>query len=475
MIKNTIIIILSLYFFSSATFAAGDSVRVMNLAAFTARILKFHPVASQAGLLGEAAKQEIRMTKGLLDPTASAKFYSKEFKGKSYYDMWDSRLTVPVWWGTDIRAGYERNVGAFVDGQDVTPSSGLTYLGITVPLGQGLLIDQRRSAIRQARMLTKAAEAERVKIINKLLLQANKDYWDWSFSYQKLQWHSFAYRLADTRFQMVKERVMQGDLAPLDSIEAGVELQNRLITLRQSTLELKNARLIISNYLWGENETPFEIDSLVVPEALLSTIRFDRTDSLKGLLSFAQTNHPELIKLDVKIKQLDIERKFNADKLKPKLNLEYNLLSEGTPFADPIFPGNFISNGAYANQYKFGMSFSYPLFLRQERGKLGLTKIKLRQTRLDFLQTNREINNQILASYNELITLRDQLKDQEKLTIQAAALRDGEQKRFDNGESSFFLVNTRENALISQQVKLAEFRAKTAKSQAFLLWAAGRN
>jgi outer membrane protein TolC len=269
---------------------------------------------------------------------------------------------------------------------------------------------------------------------------------------------------------MVKERVIQGDLAPLDSIEAGVELQNRLITLRQSTLELRNARLVISNYLWGDNETPFEIDSLVIPEVLINALDFDRPDSLKSLLTFAQNNHPELIKLDVKIKQLDIERKFNADKLKPKLNLEYNLLNEGSPFS-----GKPIPDGIYTNQYKFGMSFSYPLFLRQERGKLGITKIKLRQSRLDYIQTNREITNQILASYNELLTLKEQLRDQEKLTLQATALRDGEQKRFDNGESSFFLINTRENSLISQQVKLAEFKAKTAKSQAFLLWAAGKN
>lgn len=470
MIRKYIIILLNIILFHSGLIFAADSTRVMNLASFTARILKFHPVASQAALLGDAARQEIRMTKGMLDPAASAKFYSKEFKGKSYYDMWDSRLTVPVWWGTDIKAGFERNAGAFVDGEDLTPAAGLSYLGITVPLGQGLIIDQRRSAIKQARMLSRAAEAERIKIINKLMLQANKDYWDWSFSYQKFQWHRLAYELADTRFRMVKERVSQGDLAPLDSIEAGVELQNRSITLRQSTLELRNARLIISNYLWGENETPFEIDSMVIPEIVISTINIDRPDSLKSLLAFAQTNHPELVKLDVKIKQLDIERKFNADKLKPKLNLEYNLLNEGAPFS-----GKPVPDGIYTNQYKFGMSFSYPLFLRQERGKLGMTKIKLRQSRLDYLQTNREITNQILASYNELITLREQLKDQDKLTVQASALRDGEQKRFDNGESSFFLVNTRENALISQQIKLAEFRAKTAKSQAFLLWAAGKN
>ena len=442
----------------------------MNITSFTARILKYHPIASQAALFNDAARQELRMTKGLLDPSATAKFYSKEFKGKSYYDMWDSRLIIPVWWGTDIKAGFERNAGAYVDGEDLTPAAGLSYLGITVPLGQGLMIDQRRSAIRQARMLGRAAEAERIKTINKLLLQANKDYWDWSFCYQKFQWHNLAFQLADTRFRMVKERVIQGDLAPLDSIEAGVELQNRLITLRQSTLELRNARLVISNYLWGDNETPFEIDSLVIPEVLINALDFDRPDSLKSLLTFAQNNHPELIKLDVKIKQLDIERKFNADKLKPKLNLEYNLLNEGSPFS-----GKPIPDGIYTNQYKFGMSFSYPLFLRQERGKLGITKIKLRQSRLDYIQTNREITNQILASYNELLTLKEQLRDQEKLTLQATALRDGEQKRFDNGESSFFLINTRENSLISQQVKLAEFKAKTAKSQAFLLWAAGKN
>jgi hypothetical protein len=34
--------------------------------------------------------------------------------------------------------------------------------------------------------MQKMAVAEKVKIINKLILQANKDYSDWQYSYQKM-------------------------------------------------------------------------------------------------------------------------------------------------------------------------------------------------------------------------------------------------------------------------------------------------
>ena len=49
----------------------------------------------------------------------------------------------------------------------------------------------------------------------------------------------------------------------------------------------------------------------------------------------------------------------------------------------------------------------------------------------------------------------------------------GEQVRFDNGESSVFLLNAREAGLVTARVKLAELQAKYAQTQATLRWAAG--
>jgi outer membrane protein TolC len=93
---------------------------------------------------------------------------------------------VPVWIG-ELKAGYERNQGQYVNPEYRTPNEGLAYAGVSVPLpiSQGFFIDARRNTLRQAQLFRDIAEADRVKEINKLLLSAAKDYWNWYYAYNE--------------------------------------------------------------------------------------------------------------------------------------------------------------------------------------------------------------------------------------------------------------------------------------------------
>ena len=73
-----------------------------------------------------------------------------------------------------------------------------------------------------------------------------------------------------------------------------------------------------------------------------------------------------------------------------------------------------------------------------------------------------------------MIILEVYILRQEQLVQQSQVLLQAEQTRFEAGESSLFLTNSREMSLLSNEVKLYELRAKYAKNKIFLLWAAGR-
>ena len=45
------------------------------------------------------------------------------------------------------------------------------------------------------------------------------------------------------------------------------------------------------------------------------------------MLDSANSNHPELVKLRTKLRGLEIEKRWAAEKLRPKLNLDYNFLA----------------------------------------------------------------------------------------------------------------------------------------------------
>ncbi|MFN8712751.1 MAG: TolC family protein [Bacteroidota bacterium] len=447
---------------------AADTARVMLLGDFYGLILDRHPIVKQAATFSEAAKAELRMSRGLLDPKLSSTVGEKQLESSRYYTMWDNTLKVPTWVGVDVKAGFESNTGQYVSSDIRTPSSGLWYAGISVPLGQGLIIDERRNVIRQAQLLPVLAEAEQLKQVNKLLLQATKDYWDWYTAWNRMQLLNDGYNLAYNRFQAVKSRAEQGDLPSIDTVEALIAVQDRDNQRIQAEADYSNAMLKVSNYLWREDGTPLELTPLVLPSPGGTEISRLAVDSLNNLVIAARQRHPEIIKLDVKRDQLAVERRYQADKLKPKLNFEYNMLAkEATGF------GMAVTDNYYANNYKYGLTFSYSLFLRQERGKLKLTEIKQQQVAFDRQQAEREITNEINQVYNNWLALEKQLLLQQQQVINAGLLRDGEQRRFDAGESSFFLVNTRETALISAQIKLFEMQAKYAKVKAELYWAAG--
>ncbi|MBC6988053.1 TolC family protein [Hymenobacter sp. BT491] len=447
--------------------------QVFTLSDLFTHVMLRHPVARQAGLLPERAQQEIRYARGLLDPEISSKYYGKTLNDKDYFNLWDNTLRVPVWFGFDVKAGFERNVGSYVSEQIRTPQQGLSYVGVSVPLAQGLLIDERRAAIRQAQALAGLAEAERRSTLNKLVLSAAKDYWEWSLSHQRLELLRYNTDLADVRFRAVRERVRQGDLAAIDSVEALTELQNRQAQLVQARVQWQNATLKLSNYLWDEQNQPRELPATVRPQALPAPTawRVLPQDSVETLVNLAGQMHPDLAKTRAKLNQLGVERKLLSNKLLPKLFADYNLLRAGQPFRPE---GAMQWNGSYfSNNYKLGLSFQYPLLLRQERSKLQLNQLKRREAEYGLQQDTRDVQTAVRSIANDWEALHEQLRVQEQVVRNAQTLRNGEQIRFENGESSVFLINAREASLVSAQVKLAELQAKYAQTQATLRWAAG--
>jgi outer membrane protein TolC len=340
---------------------------------------------------------------------------------------------------------------------------------MNLPVLRGLITDQRRIGLRQAELLSQMNQAEQVKVINKLLISASKDFWNWQSAFQKNVLMKKNYELAETRLNFIKNRIKGGEEKPIDSVEAWTELKRREVLLVESTMELLNARISLSNYLWDEQNNPIQIADFVYPSSAGNEIMLLSKDSLAGLLAFAENSHPEVRKLSLKINHYQFDRKLALENLKPQLNLEYYPFQTYTNGSEDVVPGLFYKN------YKFGMTFYSSLFLRKERGKLQLTNLKIKDSELEFQQGRREVVNQVLLAYNEMDNFRQLVLIQRDLVINATLLRDAEEIRFEAGESSLFLVNQRERTLIEAQAKLVELEAKYAQSKNNLQFVSGRS
>jgi outer membrane protein TolC len=444
------------------------SQNILSLREFYGQITEFHPLVRQAKLLNELARQEVRIAWGGFDPKLTADYQQKQFGGTEYYSLWSSKFKLPTWIG-DVHAGYDRVVGTYVNPENfIRPSDaiGQTNLGISIPIGRGFIIDERRNALRQAQIYRDIADAEKVKIINKVLLSAAKDYWEWYFTYRQFIWVSQGVELARLRFEGTKQRVKMGELAAMDSVQAKITYQNRLVSLRQADVELTNARIILSNYMWGNNDTPLEIKEETVPEVFGADKRFVDEATLNSMFEFAKEKHPEIRKLVGKFRQLDVEQRFQVNNLLPTLDVNYNILRniQGTDETTRFM---------LTNNYKWGFNFEFPLLLRKERGKLQQVRLKQVQNNFELMQTRREIQNAIQTSYNELKNLEQQIQLQQEMVQNYQVLVAGEIKKFGAGESNLFLINTFESALIDSQVKLESQKSKYEKARAMLTWASG--
>ncbi|MFN4144667.1 MAG: TolC family protein [Runella sp.] len=449
--------------------AQSDTTKVFSYRDFYDLVIKNHPILQQANTLPDDAKAVLLMARGGFDPKFGTSFDQKYFDNKYYFNFWDSQLKVPVQWGgIDVKAGFERNVGLVLGTDIQTPSDGLSYVGIDVPLLQRFLIDQRRADLRNAQLFQQIAEAERIKMINKLVLSAAKEYWNWYFAYKNFVLTKEFYELAEDRYKLVVQRVAQGDLPAVDTADAQVTLLDRRIMFEQAGLEFQNARLVLSNFLWSNNGEPREIPDFAVPQ--MAAVSILPKETLDNLLLQARSNHPEVQKLVVKGQQLGVDERLARNNLLPTLNLGLTSLN----FTHRLITGYRVNNiDIIPNYYKFNFDFALPLLFRKERGKLQQVQIKQIQNNLEIKQIRREINNEVEASYNEVKNLEAQIREQQRAVERQIQVLRADEQRFAIGETQLFQINIREAKLNEMRLKLESMKSKYEKAKATLYFAAG--
>lgn len=453
------LLLLSL-FFSLVSFAQDeqevDNENSLSLNEFLAYVKEFHPLAKLANFEISSAQAELLKSRGAFDPKVTVDWKNKEFKGSEYYDVLNSTFKIPTWYGIEVKAGFEQNQGQFLNAQNSVPEDGLYSAGVSVPIGQGLFINQRMADIRQAKILQDLSQAQRDIRLNELLSDAVLAYLDWYLANREVSLFNDFVERAEIRFEGIKESALAGDIPTIDTLEAGIIVQNRKLSLEQSNLKLIKSRLQLSNFLWFEDNIPLELGPFVVPEELTeNTLDPVLGTNLLQLENFVLENHPKIKALDYKIDRLEVDQRLKAEMLKPQLDLEYNFINERV--------GQF--ENFNTDDYKAGIYFRLPLFLRKERGSLKLAKIKVSEAQLDLDYESLQLQNKIQASRSEILSYIIQLNTFQSIVTDYSSLLRAEERKFSFGESSVFLINSREVSLIDSRLKEIKVFEKLLKSK----------
>lgn len=444
----------------TAIFTSGQ--QTLFLEEFIRIVRLYHPVAKQAALDVEIAKADVTSARGLFDPRFENSISRKEFDGLLYYDHQVTELKLPTWYGVEVVAGIESLSGNRTSTPDT--KSNTSYLGFSVPVAKGLLMDGRRAALQQAKIFKSLSLQEQRAVINNLLFDATKAYWNWWQQVQVQRLFQQAIQNAEQRFRLVKAAFQIGERPAIDTVEALAQLQSFQLRSSEIQLEAANAQLDVNVFLWQANGTAYNLPLTVAPQSNMTPV--SESLRLERLLQEVQA-HPELQQYPLKLEALQVDKRLKFQSLLPSVYLKYNQLNKShslqKSFSEPWLENN----------YRYGVAVAVPLRFSEGRGEYRKAKLKIEQTKLERANKQLSLETKLRQYFNEWMQLQEQIALQQKAVQSYARLQQGEELKLANGESSMFLVNAREIKTLESRQKLLELQSKEQKAAAASLWLAG--
>lgn len=430
-----------LLFWSVVVFAQTDTVPI-NERDFMLQAIRFSPTAEN-GLLQIAIKnEELNESKGSFEPKLGATYDKKNFEGKSYYDKINSGIKVKTPLGVKVSGGVDDNSGVYLNPESTVPMQGLAFAGIEIPLGAGMFTDSERTMVKQKRTELSAASLVYEMQMNDYALQAGQSYWNWYGAILQLNLALNARERAQKRFALVQNKYSIGEAAGVDTLESYINLQNREMLYFESLIKWQKAQRYVNNFVW---------DSIVNSSSLFPII--DSSYAPEYLDAQTQRNfvnqHPLLTLLSADSLINALQTRLAREYLKPTVDLSFKLQEYVSEVGNFDYQPN-------QNHY-VGMRAYIPLMFRKERAKvkqLGYKSDIIENKKREVLV---KLTNGLSISENNSKTLKENIDLLRKAQQNYFLLLEAEQTKFNLGESSLFILNSRE-------IKWIEARNKYIKA-----------
>jgi outer membrane protein len=356
-------------------------------------------------------------------------------------------------------------------------SSNLT-LFYTQPLLRNRSIDANRRSIRvQKKILAQTDWDFRQRTIA-IIAQAQASYWNLVFALRNQQNQLDSLNLARQNLRNIEAEISAGAKAPLDRAQVLTDIATResalyLAVQNVSVAENSLKQLMLKDPTsteWSAQITPTDSPSLD-----LSPI------DLRGALEEAHKNRPELARLTLQKDINTIDLQYYRNQTKPQIDLTGGLTTTGlagtqaicTGTNCPIVPTNLI--GGYgqdiANMFKFntreinvGVAISFPLRNRTAKANLAAAQIQKEQLEATYRSQDQAVEMDVRNAAQAVDTAQKRVVASRHARESAEQQLTGEQKLYEVGRSTTFLLLQRQNELTSARTN--ELQAETDYSKA---------
>jgi len=321
--------------------------------------------------------------------------------------------------------------------------SGEYTAGLLIPLLQGLGINKDRANEQKAGL---------GKIISRINLNLSRmnviydtalSYWEWIMSYKKLQVVTDLLELGEAQEKLVRQRVADGDLPAILIAEAEKEVRKRRGDQIAATRAMAKAGFKLALFLSGraESQSP-SLSPANFTEPGIEPREISQTE-IATATKRALSLRPELQLIDLRRDIARVELRLARNLMMPQVNLLYRQGADtGTNGIGMVLSG--------------GVEMSVPLRQRRARGLARQAELDLKNLDLEEQFLRQRITLEVEDAASEVNASLGRLKQAEEELERARRVEQGEQARFDLGDSSLLVVNLRQRARAEAEKKRIE-------------------
>ena len=393
-------------------------------------------------------------------------------------------------------------------------------LTFTQPLLRNRSIDNNRRQIRIQKKRLEQSDADFRQRTIEVIAQVQRAYWELGFALRDQQNQLANLNLSRENLRRVEAQIAVGTKAPLERAEVQTELANRESALLVSVQNVSIAENNLKQLMFKDSTNP-EWSAQLTPT---DTPTFDSTPvNLNDALKEARENRPELrrLRLQNEINKIDIQ--YFTNQTKPQIDIQSTLattglagkdvsgspaigtplpLIEGDPARDPdafllqqirdiqtramfplaVVPNNLSLGGVpsdlvggfgkdLSNLFSLktrnitvGLAIQIPFKNKTAEANLAGARIQTEQLEATLRSQDQAIEVDVRNSAQSVETSRRRVLAAREARANAELQLEGEQRLYQVGRSTTFILFQRENALTN--AKNLELRAETDYNKA---------
>ena len=363
-------------------------------------------------------------------------------------------------------------------------------LNLTQPLWRGLRFDENRYRIQVARKNRQLSLEQLRQRIIEVVTQAVSAYWELDYAAHNLDVQTEAVRLAEQQYQSNRRLAEQGILAPVDVVAAETQVatfQQALFAAQQTLTQAENN---LKTLMLPDRTDPMWGMALQVETPLSAEVK---PPSLEDAIARALQSRPELSAnmLALAVNQLDV--RLSQEEAKPRVDAYANLSASGlagipaqlganplaaffppgTQFVPPLLMGSYGQSLSTLGAGTFpaaqvGVKVSLPLRNRTAEAQAAISLAEGRRLRTVQDQIGMAIEADVRNALQAVLATQSRLDAAGLARRSAEEQYASEQRQFQAGTSTVFLVLQRQTDLIAARSREVRARADAGEAIANL-------